>query len=43
MHTTIKNYHNLFTTLILKSIIDANLLKNKLESGKDSTIYVLTD
>lgn len=43
IHATTKNYNNLFTSLILNSVLDAHLLKNKLETGKDSTKYVPTD
>lgn len=43
IHATTKNYNNLFTSLILNSVLDAHLLKNKLETGKDSTTYVPTD
>lgn len=43
VHATTKNYNNLFTSLILNTVLDANLLKNKLESGKDSTTYVPSD
>ncbi len=43
VHATTKNYNNLFTSLILNSVLDANSLANKLNFGKDSSTYIPTD
>lgn len=43
VHATTKNYNNLFTSLILNSVLDANSLTNKLNFGKDSSTYIPTD
>ena len=43
VHATTKNYNNLFTSLILNQVSDADSLIKKLLDGNDSTTYVPTD
>ena len=43
VHATTKNYNNLFTSLILNGVTDADQLKERLSKGNDSTTYVPTD
>ena len=43
VHATTKNYNNLFTSLILNQISDADSLTNRLFAGNDSTTHVPTD
>ena len=42
-HSTTKNYNNLFTSLILNSVLDAESLVKRLKSGNDATTYIPTD
>lgn len=43
VHATTKNYNNLYTSLILNKISDADSLTKRLSAGNDSTTYVPTD
>lgn len=43
VHATTKNYNNLYTSLILNQISDADSLTKRLSTGNDSTNYVPTD
>ena len=43
VHATTKNYNNLFTSLILNSVLDAQTLKERLNKGSDATTYVPTN
>lgn len=43
VHATTKNYNNLYTSLILNQISDADSLSKRLSAGNDSTTYVPTD
>lgn len=43
VHATTKNYNNLFTSLILNRINDADSLIKRLTAGNDSTTFVPTD
>lgn len=40
VHATAKNYNNLFTSLILNGVLDADTLKERLNRGNDATIFV---
>lgn len=40
VHATTKNYNNLFTSLILNQVLDAQTLKERLYKGGDATTYV---
>ena len=43
VHATTKNYNNLFTSLILNSVLDAETLKARLKSGNEVTTYIPDD
>lgn len=43
VHASTKNYNNLFTSLILNSVLDAESLTDRLKSGKDATTYIPND
>ena len=43
VHATTKNYNNLFTSLILNGVLDAETLKDRLNKGNDSTTFVPND
>lgn len=43
VHATTKNYNNLFTSLILNGVREADQLKERLIKGSDATTYVPTD
>ena len=43
IHATTKNYNNLFTSLILNSVLDAETLKERLNKGNDATTFVPRD
>jgi len=43
VHATTKNYNNLFTSLILNGVLDAEALKERLNKGNDSTTFVPND
>lgn len=43
VHATTKNYNNLFTSLILNSVLDADSLVQRLVNGNDATTYVPND
>jgi hypothetical protein len=43
VHATTKNYNNLFTSLILNCVLDAETLKERLYKGNDATTYIPTD
>lgn len=43
VHATTKNYNNLFTSLILNGVLDAQSLKERLNKGSDATTYVPTN
>lgn len=43
VHATTKNYNNLFTSLILNVVLDAQTLKERLNKGSDATTYVPTN
>lgn len=43
VHANTKNYNNLFISLILNKVQDADVLIERLNSGADSTTYVPTD
>ena len=40
VHATTKNYNNLFTSLILNSVLDAGTLLARLKSSNDATTYI---
>lgn len=40
VHATTKNYNNLFTSLILNRVLDADSLAERLREGKDATTYI---
>lgn len=40
VHASTKNYNNLFTSLILNAVLDADSLLAKLKSGNDATTYL---
>ena len=42
-HATTKNYNNLFTSLILNQVLDADSLKNRLSKGTDISTYLPND
>ena len=43
VHAPTKNYNNLFTLLILNSVLDAEALKERLNKGNDATTFVPSD
>ena len=43
VHATTKNYNNLFTSLILNGVLDAETLKERLYKGSDATTYIPTN
>lgn len=43
VHASTKNYNNLFTSLILNRVLDADTLLAKLESAGDATTYIPDD
>lgn len=43
VHASTKNYNNLFTSLILNSVLDAESLTMRLKNGNDSTTYIPDD
>ena len=43
VHATTKNYNNLFTSLILNGVLNAQTLKERLNKGSDATTYVPTN
>jgi hypothetical protein len=43
VHAPNKNYNNLFTSLILNSVLDADTLKERLNKGNDATTFVPSD
>ena len=43
VHASTKNYNNLFTSLILNKVCDAETLKIRLSKGKDATSYMPSD
>lgn len=43
VHAPTKNYNNLFTSLILNGVLDAESLMNRLKNGMDSTTYIPDD
>ena len=43
VHAPTKNYNNLFTSLILNSVLDAETLKERLNKGNDATTFVPSD
>lgn len=43
VHATTKNYNNLFTSLILNNVLDAESLKERLFKGNDASTYIPTD
>ncbi len=43
VHATTKNYNNLYTSLILNQVCDADTLRNRLLEADDSTSYVPSD
>ena len=43
VHAPTKNYNNLFTSLILNSVMDAETLKERLNKGNDATTFVPGD
>ena len=43
VHATTKNYNNLFTSLILNNVLDAESLKERLFKGGDASTYIPTD
>lgn len=43
VHASTKNYNNLFTSLILNAVLDANSLVSRLETSPDATTFVPTD
>ena len=43
VHASAKNYNNLFTSLILNNVLDAESLKERLNKGNDATTFVPND
>ena len=43
VHAPTKNYNNLFTSLILNSVLDADTLKMRLKKSGDATTYIPSD
>lgn len=43
VHASTKNYNNLFTSLILNSVLDTDSLRTRLKSGNDVTTYIPDD
>lgn len=43
VHASTKNYNNLFTSLILNSVLDADSLVSRLKTSPDATTFVPTD
>lgn len=43
VHAPTKNYNNLFTSLILNGVLDAEALKERLNKGNDATTFVPSD
>lgn len=43
VHAPTKNYNNLFTSLILNGVLDAESLKERLNKGNDATTFVPSD
>lgn len=43
VHATTQNYNNLFTSLILNTVLDADSLTAKLKCGNDATTYIPSD
>lgn len=43
VHASTKNYNNLFTSLILNSVLDAESLADRLKSSNDATTYIPND
>lgn len=43
IHATTKNYNNLFVSLILNSVLDADGLITRLKSNSDATTYIPSD
>lgn len=43
VHAPTKNYNNLFTSLILNSVLDAEALKEHLNKGNDTTTFIPSD
>lgn len=43
VHAPTKNYNNLFTSLILNGVLDAETLKERLNKGNDATTFVPSD
>lgn len=43
VHASTKNYNNLFTSLILNNVLDADSLLTKLKNGTDATTYFPDD
>lgn len=43
VHATTKNYNNLFTSLILNNVLNADILLKRLKRANDATIYIPTD
>ena len=43
VHASTKNYNNLFTSLILNSVLDSESLLAKLKDGNDATTYIPDD
>lgn len=43
VHASTKNYNNLFTSLILNGVCDADTLQARLMNGKDATTYMPDD
>lgn len=43
VHASTKNYNNLFTSLILNSVLDADSLRTRLKSANDVTTYIPDD
>lgn len=43
VHAPTKNYNNLFTSLILNGVLDAEALKERLNKGNDVTTFVPSD
>lgn len=43
VHASTKNYNNLFTSLILNGVLDAEALKGRLNKGNDATTFVPND
>ncbi len=43
VHASTKNYNNLFTSLILNGVQDAETLRERLKAGMDATTYIPSD